>query len=188
MKGLESRAFQNLGAVICEECEEKYIGGCELTFDTNGGKLPISDSSVWSQDDEDEWQSLLATEPASKQGYLPIGEQELITLQRNNIPQGDKAQTRGVQFLKPLHVTNPKGMSAKIYKVTTDKPDNFGNPVTVYFNIGGAKYSKGFKFTSDNLASLVDLLGAEESKWIGKSITIGKLVDDDGGERLVFAK
>jgi hypothetical protein len=114
--------------------------------------------------------------------------QDMITLQRNNLPQGTAQAARGVQFLKPLHVTNPEGMKAKVYKVTTNKPDNFGNPVTVYFNVGGAKYSKGFKLTSDNLASIVELLGADETKWIGKGITIGKLVDDEGGERLVFTK
>jgi hypothetical protein len=114
--------------------------------------------------------------------------QDMITLQRNNLPQGTTQAARGVQFLKPLHVTNPEGMKAKVYKVTTNKPDNFGNPVTVYFNVGGAKYSKGFKLTSDNLASIVELLGADETKWIGKGVTIGKLVDDEGGERLVFTK
>lgn len=112
----------------------------------------------------------------------------MITLQRNNIPQGDAQQSRGVQFLKPTHVTNPKGMAAKIYKVTNGKSDNFGNPVTVHFNIDGARYSKGFKFTSDNLASLVALFGQDETKWVGKTLTIGKLVDDEGGERLVFTK
>ncbi len=112
----------------------------------------------------------------------------MITLQRNNIPQGNQQAARGVQFLKPMHITNPKGITAKIYKVSTDKPDNFGNPVNVYFNADGQKYSKGFKLTSDNLASLVTLLGSDETKWVGKTVTIGKMVDDDGGERLIFGK
>jgi hypothetical protein len=138
---------------------------------------------------EQAWEALFDSEPfiPYKSSRKSNGE-EMITLQRNNIPQGGAQQSRGVQFLKPIHVTNPKGMAAKIYKVTSVKPDNFGNPYTVYFNIDGAKYSKGFKPTSDNLASLVELFGADETKWIGKSVTVGKLVDDEGGERLIFTK
>jgi hypothetical protein len=152
-----------------------------------GNERTVPRACVSSPVDED-WASLLASEAHISQRGNSNQEETMITLQRNNIPQSGQAQTRGVQFLKPLHVTNPKGMTAKIYKVTSDKPDNFGNPYTVYFNVGGAKYSKGFKPTSDNLASLVELLGPDEKKWVGKPVTIGKLVDDEGGERLVFTK
>lgn len=138
------------------------------------------------------FEEFLASDPSEEMRSRGNSEQgndnTMIELQRNNLPASGVTATRGVQFLKPTHVKDPKGMTAKIYKVTTDKPDNFGNPYTVFFNANGAKYSKGFKPTSDNLASLVGLLGADETKWVGKSVTIGKLVDDEGGERLVFTK
>ena len=111
----------------------------------------------------------------------------MITIQRSNVPQGGAQTPRGIQFLKPMHATK-EGVKATITKVTTDKPDNFGNPYVVYLTIGGQKYSKGFKGTSDNLASLVDILGADETKWIKKTVTVLRVTDDEGSERLAFAK
>lgn len=104
--------------------------------------------------------------------------------------QGTSGQgQQGVQFLSPRHVTAKGGHMAKITKVTTDKPDNFGNPYVVYFVMekDATKYSKGFKDTSALLASLVDLFGEDEGKWIGKPLVIGKETDDEGGERLSFS-
>jgi hypothetical protein len=139
---------------------------------------------------KEDGETLLAFDELSPDVQKAIQEkrkQNMITLQRNNVPQGQSQAARGVQFLKPVHVTK-EGVKATILRVVTDKPDNFGNPVTVQFSFGGAKYSKGFKLTSDNLASLVDILGADETKWTKKTVTIAKLVDDDGAERLVFLK
>lgn len=114
----------------------------------------------------------------------------MITLQRNQTPSETNVQ-RGVQFLKPSHVPVVNGrigeIKAKIYKVTTDKPDGFGNPVVVYYQAPGQKYSKSYKFSSDNLATHVELFGNDETKWIGKAITISKTVSEDG-ERLTFSK
>lgn len=112
----------------------------------------------------------------------------MIEIQRNNTPEKGSTGVRGVQFLKPSHVTNPKGNEAKIYKVTTDKPDNFSNPYVVFFEMNGGKYSKGFKPTSDNLHSLVDLFGADEKKWIGKKLLIVKQIGEDEAPRLAFKK
>ena len=113
----------------------------------------------------------------------------MITVQRNNRTSDAGASTpRGVQFLSPRHVTDAKGLKATVYKVTTDKPDNYSNPIVVYFKVGNDKYSKGFKVSSDGLIALVDLYGEDEKKWLGKPVTIGKYVDDDGGERLTFGK
>jgi hypothetical protein len=114
------------------------------------------------------------------------GQDQMITLQRSNAPQGQSVP-KGVQFLSPKHVTRPDGFDVEIIKVTIDKPDNFGNPYVVYFSNGAEKFSKGFKSTSDLLASLVDMLGADETKWIGKKINVNKHSDDDGGVRLVFS-
>lgn len=147
----------------------------------------------WTFEDEKYWQSLIASEPAKKQNWREntlLGKEEntnMINLQRNNTPQGNEVP-KGIQFLSPRHVLTAQGFKAEIYKVTTDKPDNFGNPVVVYFKAGTIKYSKGFKLSSDLLATLVDLLGADESKWTKKVITIGKMVDDNGGERLTFSR
>jgi hypothetical protein len=140
------------------------------------------------------WEALFDSEPFSniKSSRKPDKEREdMINLQRNQTPTETSAH-RGVQFLKPSHVPVVSGkigtLKAKIYKVTTDKPDGFGNPVTVYYNVDGQKYSKGYKFTSDNLADHCDLLTPDETKWIGKSITISKKIGDDGEERLIFSK
>lgn len=111
----------------------------------------------------------------------------MITVARNN-PTNNKVTPKGVQFLSPRHIRSEKGHGAKITKVTTEKPDNFGNPYVVHFQIGNDKYSKGYKETSDALANLVDLFGDDEKKWIGKTVLIGKSVDDDGGERLTYTK
>jgi len=161
------------------------MGGCELNFNN------IISSSAWNEDDEREWQSLLGTEPAKKSNYVPKDTEEMINIQRNNVPSGDAVQSRGVQFLKPIHVSE-KGSKATIYKVTSPdnggKPDNFGNPVVIYFNIGGQKYSKSFKLTSDNLADICGLLGADESKWVRKELTIIQLRGDEGDLRLGFRK
>ena len=116
---------------------------------------------------------------------------EMITLQRAQTPSETSASPRGVQFLKPQHVPVYGGkigeIKARVYKVTTDKPDGFGNPVIVYFQAPGQKYSKSFKLTSDNLAALVGFLGEDETKWAGKPVTISKTVNEDG-ERLTFSK
>jgi hypothetical protein len=186
MKGIGSRAMLNTGVIICSVCEKTYaMGGCELNFDNT-----IS-SSEWSEDDEREWRSLLGTEPARKPNYVPKGQEEMITIQRNNVPSGDAIQSRGVQFLKPMHVSE-KGARATIYKVTSPdnggKPDNFGNPVVIYFNIGGQKYSKGFKFSSDNLADIVGIVGPDESKWVKKELTVLSVKGDEGDLRLAFRK
>jgi hypothetical protein len=149
---------------------------------------------IWDDTSPEEWESLIASEPSQNwkyQGSIYQGENKMITLQRNNIPDQPSNAQRGVQFLKPSHIpVNGKdigSLKAKVYKVTTDKPDGFGNPVVVYFQTPGQKYSKSFKYTSDNLAMLVDLLGADETKWIGKAVTISKTVTEDG-ERLTFGK
>lgn len=95
---------------------------------------------------------------------------------------------KSVQFLSPRHV-DAKGTVMSITKVTTDKPDNFGNPYVVFFKAGnGEKYSKGFKDTSSHLADIVDILGDDEKKWIGKSLLVSAVVDDDDMARLHFAK
>lgn len=117
--------------------------------------------------------------------YTPKDEQPMITVTRNNPTQG-ASTPKGIQFLSPRHITNPEGHTATITKVTTDKPDNFGNPYVVYFVMDGQKYSKGYKPTSDALSTLVDLFGADEKKWIKRTVVIGKMVDDDGGERLTY--
>ena len=189
MKGLYSRAFLNAGVICCAVCDDLLaMGGCELNFDNT-----IS-SSEWNEDDEQEWQALLETEPARKANYQPKDKEEMIKIQRNNVPTGDAVQTRGVQFLKPIHVSD-KGSRATIYKVTSPDnggtPDNFGNPVVIYFEIGGQKYSKGFKFSSDNLADIVSILGDDESKWTKKGhneLTLLKLRGDEGDLRLGFRK
>lgn len=111
----------------------------------------------------------------------------MINLTARQVPQ-DSAQTpRGITFLKPMHATK-EGVKATIYKVTTDKADNYGNPVVVYYTFGGQKYSKGYKFSSDNLAKHVEILGADETKWAKKSLTIFKVTDEELSERLAFGK
>lgn len=113
----------------------------------------------------------------------------MITVQRPNQAKSSNAGSRGVQFLSPYkHVTKAEGHKATIYKVTTDKPDNFGNPYVVYFEMDGQKYSKGFLPTADGLAQLVELFGADEKKWIKKPLVISKSTDEDGGQRLVYLK
>lgn len=148
----------------------------------------------WNDDDWNDraWEALFDSEPFSnKQSSRTQKENtEMINLQRSQTPTETNVQ-KGVQFLKPQHVPVVSGkvgeLKAKIYKVTTDKPDGFGNPVVVYFATAGQKYSKSFKLTSDNLAALVGLFGADETKWSGKAVTISKNVTEDG-ERLTFGK
>lgn len=116
----------------------------------------------------------------------------MITIQRSNLPQGTTQTPKGVQFLKPMHATK-EGVKATINRVTAAgvdgaKADNFGNPYVVFLSINGQKYSKGFKPTSDNLASLVDVLGADETKWAKKTVTVYRVTDDEGAERLAFGK
>ena len=89
--------------------------------------------------------------------------------------------------LTPRHISNPQGNEAKIVKVTANKPDRFGNPYVVYFVMDGGRYSKGYKPSSEALATIVSLLGADERQWIGKSLLIGKAVDHTGIERLTYA-
>jgi hypothetical protein len=143
---------------------------------------------------EEDGETLLAFEDLAPEVQKAIQEKrkdKMITIQRNNVPQGGAQTPKGVQFLKPMHATK-QGVTATIYKVTSPdnggKLDNFQNPYVVYFTIGGQKYSKGFKSTSDNLASLVDLLGADESKWTKKTIKVYRDIDDDQSERLRFGK
>ncbi len=96
---------------------------------------------------------------------------------------------KGVQFLSPRHIFSSDGEKATITKFLNHEkePDKFGNIYTVFFSFNNGKYSKGYKPTSDALAVLVGLFGADEKKWAGKSVIIGKHVDDDGGERLTYS-
>ena len=110
----------------------------------------------------------------------------MIKIQRNT-PAQSGATNKGIQFLNLSHVT-AKGVVFTIEKVTTDKPDSYGNPYVVYFSADGQKYSKGYKPTSDALADLVELFGEEEKKWVGKKVLIGKTSDPDDGDRLSYSK
>lgn len=122
------------------------------------------------------------------QDYSAQGE-NMINVVRNNVPTGS-VSPKGVQFLSPKHVTSPDGFVARVYKVSTPdnggKPDNYGNPYVVYFENGAEKFSKGMKPTSEHLFQLVDMLGTDERDWLGKAVTINKVVDDEGAPRLVF--
>jgi hypothetical protein len=113
-------------------------------------------------------------------------EKDMINVRRQE--QQKSGSPRGVQFLSPRHITAPGGHVAKIVKVTTDKPDNFGNPIIVYFTFDGEsqKYSKGFRETSTLLCDLVDFFGNDEKKWPGKTVVISKELDDEQSERLRF--
>jgi hypothetical protein len=104
--------------------------------------------------------------------------------------------SKGIQFLSPRHVTEAGGaLKLKISEVTVvgqtkdAEPDNFGNPVVVYFaDAKGVQYSKGFSLTSDNLADLCDLLGKDEQKWAGKYSTVSVTKTRRGQDQLHFAK
>jgi len=95
---------------------------------------------------------------------------------------------KGVQFLSPNHIFSTNGETATITKFVNHekKPDKFGNVYTVSFEFNGGKYIKGYKPTSDALATLVELFGNDEKKWVGKTVIIGKQVDDDGAARLAY--
>jgi len=111
----------------------------------------------------------------------------MITVTRN---QGTTTEVnKGVQFLSPNHIFSTNGETAKITKFVNNEknPDKFGNVYTVYFEFNGGKYCKGYKPTSDALATLVDLFGTDEKKWVGKTVIIGKHIDDDGGARLTYS-
>ena len=110
----------------------------------------------------------------------------MLTVSRPVANQEVSNVKKGIQFLSPKHITNPSGHVAKISKMTTDTPDTFGNPYTLYVSFGGVKYSKGLKPTSDHLADLVSFLGADEKKWANQEILIGKKTDEEGAERLTF--
>lgn len=182
---------------MCPACAKQGIFGIEICTIHKFGLHPSQMSGPNKYIDEKGWREedtsfdeFLASDPSEEfrnRGNSSQGkEQTMITVQRNNVPQQGKTQARGVQFLKPIHVPTT-GVKAQIYKATSDKPDNFGNPYVVYFQFNGGKYSKGFKPTSDNLATLVDLLGADETKWAKKTVTITRLVDDEGAERIAFS-
>lgn len=110
---------------------------------------------------------------------------DMITTTRSNPTQGNSTP-RGVQFLSPKHVTTPEGLVLQITEVTTDEPDNFGNPYVVYFQNGRDKYSKGFSPTHSLLHALVDMFGEDEKKWTGSQLRVTKQVTRGGAERLVF--
>lgn len=111
----------------------------------------------------------------------------MIKVQRSNPVSTTGAAIKGVQFLAPKHVADGP-LVMKITKVTTDKPDNFLNPIVVFFENRSTKYSKGFKETSYNLIALVDIFGADEKKWIGKDVQVSAVADDGGALQLHFAK
>lgn len=114
----------------------------------------------------------------------------MIKVDRTN-HQAQQGSAKGVQFLSPKHVMSSSGITAKITKVTTNKPDNFGNPYVVYFYDGTTKYSKGYSPTSDALIALVDLFGEDEKKWVNRTVVIGKELNDsadkDSGYRLTYS-
>lgn len=110
----------------------------------------------------------------------------MLTVQTSNAPKGSATQ-KGVQFLKPEHV-RAKSLVFTVAKVTTDKPDNFGNPYVVYFTCNGQRYSKGYSPTSTGLAELVSVMGTpDETKWAKKTVLIGASSSEDTGERLTYS-
>lgn len=145
----------------------------------------------WTDEDEQDWQSLLASEPAQATKRRSQGEDEMINVVRRQLPINDSTTPKGITFLKPSHLTK-EGKVLTIYKVTnslenkSDKPDAFGNPIVVFYKMDGQKYSKGYKLTSDLLAAHVDVLGEDETKWIKKSILGFQTKGDEGDIRCGF--
>lgn len=109
----------------------------------------------------------------------------MIQVQSNNPTANAPGQT-GVQFLSPKHVPQGGVLRLTIVRVTTDKPDNFGNPYVVTFTGQGGKYSKGYKPTSEATAIFAGAWGNDEAKWIGQLLDVGKATDEDGGVRLTY--
>lgn len=116
----------------------------------------------------------------------------MIKVDRSNREAQKGGAQKGVQFLSPKHVADGKELTCKVVKVTTNKPDNFGNPYVVYFFDGTTKYSKGYSETSDALISLVDMLGEDEKKWVGRTVVVGKELNDsadkESGYRLTYSQ
>lgn len=111
----------------------------------------------------------------------------MIVLKRNN-PRVATNIPKGLQFLGLKHVEDGD-IVLKITEVTTDEPDNFGNPLVVYFeDRNGSAYSKGWIPTSDTLAHLCEMFTKDETKWAGRFVTVGKATDRKGGMRLTFAE
>ena len=110
----------------------------------------------------------------------------MITVTRN--ANATTEVGKGIQFLSPNHIFSTDGEKATIVKFLNHekKPDKFGNVYTVSYEFNGGKYSKGYKPSSDALATLVDLFGPDEKKWTGKVVIIGKSTDDEGGVRLTY--
>jgi hypothetical protein len=164
---------QEIKKFFCEHCGAVHEkGNCLYAL-----HLPTCICSLCEGETLEQW--------ANRQN--PFEEKQMLTVVRSNAPEG-KAVSKGVQFLSPRHITSPEGLVFAISKVTTDKPDNYGNPYVVYFMRNGEKYAKGFKPTADALATLVDLFGIDEKKWTGKKVLVGVHTDEDSGVRLTWQK
>ena len=111
----------------------------------------------------------------------------MIEVQRPQ-KQTNNGTSKGVQFLSPKHVHAADGkLLLKVTDCTTNEPDNYGNPVVVYFvDASGVQYSKGFKLTSDNLADICDILGKDETKFAGKYLLVTVETTKRGQEQLKF--
>jgi hypothetical protein len=136
--------------------------------------------------DEKFWEEWMRhTLPAVEEMAQIEGENTMIDARRSTGKQASNS-TRGVQFLSPRHVEIP--LALKITEVTTSEPDNFGNPVVVYFvDSKGVQYSKGFSLTSDLLCDICDMLGKDESKWVGSILICSAVAGKRGGMQLHFA-
>lgn len=165
-------------------------------FDSEPAKITTGETDFFfgaNAEPEESGETLLAFEdlPADVQKAIQEKRKQkpMINVQRHQVPEATTQTPHGVIFAKPQHFSR-KGDKMLITKVTSPdnggKPDNFGNPYVVFWITNDQKYQKGFKPTSDNLATLVDLLGSDEAKWVKKTVTIFCVEDEDKNLRIAF--
>jgi hypothetical protein len=184
MLGSKSRAMLNWNVIQCDICDNSLaMGGCLLT-------MGVCDS--WTEYDEQAWRDLIDSEHVSNSPRVnPKTEKEnntMLQLTERQQPTATGNQVKGYTFWKPQHCTKA-GTKCTVSKVTTDKPDNFGNPVVVYWTANdGQKYSKGFSLAADGLRNIAGVLSLDETKWKGKSFMAYQEVGDEGDLRTRFGK
>lgn len=115
----------------------------------------------------------------------------MLNLVERQTPQTTANTPKGYTFWKPQHATKA-GVKCTVIKVTSPdnggKPDNYGNPVVLYFTANDQKYSKGFTLASDGLRNIALVLGLDESKWPKKSFMAYQETGDEGDLRTRFGK
>jgi hypothetical protein len=125
----------------------------------------------WTEEDEQDWQSLFASEtvsvPQKSRGYFRNGENEMKAPKPTNVSTPKRDDSQRLQFF------NVDRLAGEEQTVTIKSVEfvqsNYGD-VTFVLEMNGREYIWDRKLNSNAYAVILGAFGEETDEWIGKSL------------------